>query len=69
MTRAWALFPEYKRVTKRTSVYPIKYVELNWQNGRTIIVKKKPQPHIPILGIGEPSGPRKRKKSNEERAE
>jgi hypothetical protein len=45
MTRAWALFPEYKRDAKRTSVHPVKYVEIDWRNGRTIIVKQKPRPH------------------------
>ena len=69
MTGAWALFPEYKRDTKHTSVHPIKYLEIDWLNGRTVIVKKKPQPHIPIFGIEESNAPRKRKKRNGERAE
>jgi hypothetical protein len=69
ITRAWSLFPEYKRVTKRTSVHPIKYVEIDWQNGRTIIVKKKPQPQIPVFNVKESNAPRKRRKRNGERAE
>ena len=58
---AWELFPEYKRIAKRTSVHPIKYVEIDWERGRTIIVKQKPQPHIPIFMIAKPSKRRKRK--------
>jgi hypothetical protein len=69
MTGAWALFPEYKRDTKRTSVHPIKYVEIDWQNGRTIILKQKRQPHIPTFGIQEPNAPRKRKRRDGKRAE
>jgi hypothetical protein len=69
MTKAWALFPEYKRDTKRTFVHPIEYLEIDWLNGRTIIVKKKPRPPIPIFGIEESNAPRKRKRRNGERTE
>jgi hypothetical protein len=69
MTTAWELFPEYRRDAVRTHVHQIKYLEIDWLNGRTVIVKKKPQPHSPIFGIEEPNAPRKRKKRNGERAE
>jgi hypothetical protein len=69
MTGAWELFPEYRRDAVRTRVHPIKYLEIDWLNGRTIIAKKKPQPHIPIFEIEKPNAPRKRKKRNGERAE
>ena len=69
MTRAWELFPEYRHDAVRTHVHQIKYLEIDWLNGRTVIVKKKPQPQIPIFKIEEPNAPRKRKERDEERAE
>jgi hypothetical protein len=69
MTRAWELFPEYRRDAVRTHVHQIKYLEIDWKNSRTIIVKQKLQPQIPVFKIKEPNAPRKRKKRNGERAE
>ena len=69
MTGAWELFPEYRRDALRTHVHQVKYVEIDWRNGRTIIVKEKPEAHIPIFKIEEPIAPRKRRKRNGERAE
>ena len=69
MTRAWELFPEYRRDAVRTHVHPIKYLEIDWLNSRTIIVKKRPQPQTPVFKNEESNAPRKRKRRNGERAE
>jgi hypothetical protein len=63
MTGAWALFPEYKRRSKRTHVHQVKYVELDWLNGRTIVVKQERQPYIPTC---ETNKRIRKKKHNEE---
>ena len=65
MTGAWTLFPEYKRDSKRTSVHPVKYVEIDWQTGRTIIAKQKARPDIPIFNAEEPNQRRRKKKKND----
>jgi hypothetical protein len=64
MTGAWSLFPEYKRDAKRTSVHAVKYVELDWLSGRTIIVKQKPQRHIPLYKIKNRQSSGKKKKED-----
>jgi len=38
---AWELFPEYKSVALATLVFPVRYVEVDWQCGRCIVKKKK----------------------------
>lgn len=72
MAGAWTLFPEYKRDSKRTSVHPVKYVEIDWESGRTIIVKQERHPFIPAWKIRdpkpEPKASSKRKKRDEEAA-
>jgi hypothetical protein len=45
--RAWTMFPEHKRTASLTSVYPVEYVEIDWQTGRYIVMKQKPCPAIP----------------------
>jgi hypothetical protein len=65
--RAWTMFPEYKRTASRISVNPVEYVEIDWQTGRSIVMKQKTCPAIPT---GEELNPRnKKKKSAGERAE
>ena len=66
MTGAWALFPEYKRGSNRTSVHAVKYVEIDWQTGRTIIVNKERHPYVPSRVMEEPKKRSRRKKPNEE---
>ena len=57
----------------RTHVHQVKYVEIDWQDGRTIIVKKERQPYMPALEIedpkSEPKASSKRKKRGEEGSE
>jgi hypothetical protein len=64
--RAWTMFPEYKRTASRTSVYPVEYVEIDWQTGRSIVIKQKTPPATPT---GEELNARNKKKSDRERAE
>lgn len=45
---AWELFPEHKRSAISTHVSRVRYVEIDWQSGRTV-VKKKERPEIPFL--------------------
>jgi hypothetical protein len=41
------LFPEYKHDLVLMQVYLAQYVELDWDSGRTIVVKQEMPPHIP----------------------
>lgn len=45
--RAWTMFPEHKRTASRTSVCLVEYVEIDRQNGRSIVKKQKACPTIP----------------------
>lgn len=44
--RALTLFPEYKRNATGVSVFPVKYVELNWQTGRCLVIKQSKRPTV-----------------------
>ena len=68
MTGAWELFPEYRRNALRTHVHQVKYVEIDWQTGRTIIVKQVRQPYVPACVMEQPNK-RKRKKNDVESGE
>ena len=63
---AWTMFPEHKRTASRTSVYPVEYVEIDWQTGRSIVMKQKSHSAIPP---GEELNTRNKKKSDREPAE
>jgi hypothetical protein len=60
------MFPEYKRTASRTSVYPVEYVEINWQTGSSIVMKQKTRPATPTR---EELNTRNKKKSDRESAE
>ena len=60
------MFPEYKRTASRTTVYPVEYVEIDWQTGCSIAMKQKTRLAIPP---GEELSTRNKKKSDRERAE
>jgi hypothetical protein len=47
--QAWRLFPEYKRDAVAGCVYTIQYAEIDWDNGRTIVMRRKTRPTIPKL--------------------
>ena len=47
--KAWSLFPEHKRNATNTSVHNVRYAEIDWQAGRSIVVKRQKRPAIPPL--------------------
>jgi hypothetical protein len=65
--RAWTMFPEYKRTASRTSVHPVEYVEIDWQTGRSIVMKQTTPPAIATCE--ELNTRNQKKKSAGERAE
>jgi hypothetical protein len=67
--KAWELFPELKRDALRVSVHRVRYVEVDWQTGRTLVVKQERRPYVLASEIEEPKTRNKRKKRNEEEAE
>jgi hypothetical protein len=69
MAAAWTLFPEYKRDALRVSVHRVRYVEVDWQTGRTLVVKQERQPYILTSGIEELNKRSRRTKRNEEEAQ
>jgi len=44
--KAWRLFPEHKRNASRTTVHNVEYAEIDWQTGRTIVVKGQRRPRL-----------------------
>jgi hypothetical protein len=46
---AWRLFPEYKRDAVSGRVYAIQYAEIDWENGRAFVMRRKTRPTIPKL--------------------
>ena len=69
--KAWEMFPELKRDALRVTVHRVKYVEVDWQSGRTLVVKQERQPYILASEIEKTSKPsnRSRKKNDVESAE
>lgn len=63
--KAWELFPEHRRVARRTSVLRLKYVEIDWQTGRTVVVKDKRRPAVPNFSADEVRKLIERKKREE----
>ena len=51
---AWRLFPEHKMNASAVSVYNVEYVEMDWESGRCIVLKRKKRPAIPMFVMGEP---------------
>ena len=47
--QAWRLYPEYKRDAVSGRVYAIQYAEIDWENGRAFIMRRKTRPTIPKL--------------------
>ena len=52
--KAWRLFPEHKRLATVTRVHRVEYVEIDWQTGRTIVVKQQKRPALTAPLSGEP---------------
>jgi hypothetical protein len=62
--RAWAIFPEYLHSAKCTSAHKMEYAEIDWQSGRSVIVKMGKRPEIPEYII-EPVARLRRRTSGE----
>jgi hypothetical protein len=54
------LFPEYKHSLVLMQVYRARYVELDWDSGRSIVVKQRRRPQIPacVAADDKPRRPR-----------
>jgi hypothetical protein len=59
--RALTLFPEYKRNATGVSVFPVKYVELNWQTGRCLVIKQSKRPAVSFSKADAIGAPHNRK--------
>ena len=44
---ALRLFPEFKHNLVLMQVYLAQYAEIDWDSGRSIVVKQEMRPHIP----------------------
>jgi hypothetical protein len=52
--KAWRLFPEHRRNASRTTVHNVEYAEIDWQTGRTIVVKQQKRSTITAPLSSEP---------------
>ena len=50
---SWRLFPEYKRNATNISIHNVEYAEIDWETGRTIVLKRKKRPAIPMFVVEE----------------
>ena len=41
------LYPEYRHRAVQVQVYLARYVELDWDSGRSIVVKQRGRPEVP----------------------
>jgi hypothetical protein len=60
------LFPEYRHGIVSVQVYLARYVELDWDSGRSIVVKQRRRPTIPACVAAETKPERKRPPQLEE---
>lgn len=67
--KAWELFPELKRDALRVSVHRVRYVQVDWETGRTLVVKQERKPYIPDFEIKEPNKCSRKKRNDVERGE
>ena len=54
------LFPEFKHSFPLIQVYRARYVELDWDSGRSIVVKQRRRPQIPACVAAEDKPERKK---------
>ncbi len=47
------LFPEYRHSVVHVQVYLARYVELDWDSGRSIVIKQRRRPTIPACVAAE----------------
>ena len=57
---ALRLFPEYKHSFVLMQVYRVRYVELDWGSGRSIVVKQRRRPVVPPCVAAEAKPERKK---------
>jgi len=50
--KAFRRFPEYKRLATAVHLHSVEYVEIDWQTGRTIVVKQRDREVISGLRSG-----------------
>jgi hypothetical protein len=62
--RAWSIYPEFQHNAKCTSAHKMEYAEIDWETGRTVIVKMGKSPDIPEYVI-EPVARLRRRTSGE----
>jgi hypothetical protein len=67
--KAWELYPELRRDALRVSVHRVRYVEVDWQTGRTLVVKLGRQPYDLASEIDGLHKRNRRKNRDEEEAE
>jgi hypothetical protein len=63
------LFPEYHCQATRISVRSVKYVELDWENGRFLVIQQHKLPSISATRANVLDAPRNGRKRREEGAE
>jgi hypothetical protein len=54
------LFPEYKHSFVLMQVYLAQYVELDWDSGRSLVVKQRRRPEVPPCVAAEAKPERKK---------
>ena len=54
------LFPEYRQSLVLMQVYLARYVELDWESGRSIVVKQRRRPEVPPCVAAEAKPERKK---------
>ena len=54
------LFPEYKHSFVLMQVYLARYVELDWDSGRSVVVKQETPPYIPACIAAKATSKRKK---------
>src|ERR1035438_10275648 len=57
---ALRLFPEYKHDLVLMEVYLARYVEIDWDSGRSIVVKQRRRPEVPPCVAAEAKPERKK---------
>lgn len=54
------LFPEYRHSVVSVQVYVAQYAEIDWDSGRTIVVKQRRRPEVPPCVAAEAKPERKK---------
>jgi hypothetical protein len=58
LEKAFNLFPEYRRVSRRGHVFEVEYCEIDWETGRAFVIQREKRPPR-LQGLGDArQGPR-----------